>query len=717
MRVLPLLTMILLATSVSADLPADGWPQTRRDAALTGRSNEPALPSARLRWQVLTGAEISGEPVVNGCSVVVTTSDGVVQAFNARSGAALWSYDRAWSVEPEGVSSALAVDGDELHVGLPADPLLERALRALSIMWIGITSYSIDHNEYPQMDDLAAALTPTYIRSLPPNPATGSLMAHSDVPSVGDYRYSWPNQSTYHLGIWGADGGLLDFGNGCVAGGTFGGLDPSWPVSAEKGGTATTLDLAGGGRLRHDISAGISRTLVPTVAVPGTAWAGQEVMFGPLAGTWGGWWWNGSGGWLDSTWTGGAVVSRDAAGASTWSSLAWGGTRGAAAHDVNGNAYVARGAAQLRSVSMATVRSIATACESFAIDNNAYPPSGDLADDLVPIYAPCMPPSFLHAGIMVEGPAASGADYQYVVSTDGFSYELTLWDEDGGILTSIDTGSFVVEGSDRPPQVASIAPDGALRWRTRVGLESQDLTPVALAPDGTVVVGTTGGELYWLDAATGTETGRVDVGEPLALAPAILPDGGVVVITGNGTVVAHAPDRSERWRRWMGATITAAPATTADGLTYVADLDGVLTALNPGDGSIAWRSYLGGAYRAGLTTTPVQSAGWIYVGRSDGALLAIVPRETAGRPETPLPLLATGEKSSTTAGWTWEGVASVPDPGAHWHLRRWRSLLDDPTELLPSHPSQVQRMLDTDAAGPLLFYSLVAVDCGENASF
>ena len=92
-------------------------------------------------------------------------------------------------------------------------------------------------------------------------------------------------------------------------------------------------------------------------------------------------------------------------------------------------------------------------------------------------------------------------------------------------------------------------------------------------------------------------------------------------------------------------------------------------------------------------------------------------RETAGRPATPLPLLATGEKSATSAGWTWEGVSPAADPGAHWHLLRWRSLLDNPEEMLATHPSQVQWMLDSDAGGSLLFYSVIAADCGENASF
>lgn len=703
---------LALAAPLRAALPADGWPQTRRDEALTARSDEPALPSARLKWVALTGGELSGEPAVHGCTVVVTDGGGKVHAFNARNGAPLWTHERDWAVQPAGVPSALAIDdAGVVNVGLPADPLLERALRAVIAIFIAMESYAIDNNEYPPGPDLAAALTPTYMRSLPPNPATGAPMVESDTWSLGDYRYERVTGGEFHLGIWGSDGGILDVLRECATG-AFGGPGPGWPLSAERGGTPTRLDEATGALVSRDLGEGIASTLTPSVSGSAVDWTSQEDR--RSLGFWYWWWWGGWNGTADDGYRVGAL-RRTSGGARSWSDVRWGGTRGAAAHDASGNAFVSHVASRVAAAAMNAARTIATAVESYSIDNSAYPASGDLEAVLTPTYIRCLPPSLMHDGPMTGAPFAAGGDYEYVL-LDTFAYTITLWDDDGGVLTVFDTGAFTQVAEDRPPLVVSLAPDGTPRWRTRVGLPTQDVTPVALG-GGSVIVGTTGGELYALDAADGSERWRVDAGEPLSLAPALLPDGGPVLVTGSGTVVAHAPDGSERWRRWMGSTITAAPATTADGVTYVADLDGTLRALSPADGATIWSTYLGGVDRAGLTTTPVQSEGWLYVGRSDGALLALVPRETAGRPQDPAPLMAAGRATTTSVGWTWAAAPWPSDPGAHWHLHRWAgSLLDAPDELLAPHPSAATGFVDASAAGSLLFYSVVAADCGENVS-
>ena len=102
--IVALAAFALVSPPSSAGLPGDGWPQARRDAALSGRTPEPALPSARLRWIAYTNAPLAGEPVALGCQVAVTSQDGVISGFNARSGATQWTYWPGYAVPASGVA-------------------------------------------------------------------------------------------------------------------------------------------------------------------------------------------------------------------------------------------------------------------------------------------------------------------------------------------------------------------------------------------------------------------------------------------------------------------------------------------------------------------------------------------------------------------------------------------------------------------------------------
>lgn len=183
-----------LAGAARAGLPADGWPQARRDAALTGRADEPALLDPVIAWTSRVGDALGGEPAASGCSLFVGNGGGRVLRVNARSG------DREWvalgpleTCRPAiAQPSSLALDDSgELHAGVAGDDGLLALYQALCRILQGIESYAIDNNDYPPGPDLAAQLVPTYL-AWPDNPCTGAPMLVTDASSDGDARYERP---------------------------------------------------------------------------------------------------------------------------------------------------------------------------------------------------------------------------------------------------------------------------------------------------------------------------------------------------------------------------------------------------------------------------------------------------------------------------------------------------------------------------------------------
>jgi len=85
--------------------------------------------------------------------------------------------------------------------------------------------------------------------------------------------------------------------------------------------------------------------------------------------------------------------------------------------------------------SMADMRSIGTAVESYAIDNNYYPTAGDIATlaaqatNVVPVYIRSMP-------------LADGWRNNFYVSCTTTGYTLASGGKDGGDLTGVSWGAF-----------------------------------------------------------------------------------------------------------------------------------------------------------------------------------------------------------------------------------------------------------------------------------
>lgn len=195
----------------------------------------------------------------------------------------------------------------------------------------------------------------------------------------------------------------------------------------------------------------------------------------------------------------------------------------------------------------------------------------------------------------------------------------------GGLAVAAD-GRTVFAGVARAETGAIVAFDagtGRKRWERptpgRIALP-------AVLPDGSIVIA--GGA--WLDATLATEAGavsvldasgrtlwRVVVGKALALAaPAVAPDGTIVVAIADGTIVAIDRAGHERWR--------TAHADLAEAVSIVARPGGGFAVLSPaglavlaGDGDVLARRRDG--YRGRLGVAP---DGTIFAVCADGSVAA-----------------------------------------------------------------------------------------------
>lgn len=97
---------------------------------------------------------------------------------------------------------------------------------------------------------------------------------------------------------------------------------------------------------------------------------------------------------------------------------------------------------------------------------------------------------------------------------------------------------------------------------------------------------------------------------PVASSPAVAPDGTIYVGSSDNSLYALKNDGTVKWRYVTGGQIVASPAIGSDGTVYVGSADRQLYAINP-DGTLKW------VYptKAVLSTSPALGAdGTIYVG-------------------------------------------------------------------------------------------------------
>lgn len=131
--------------------------------------------------------------------------------------------------------------------------------------------------------------------------------------------------------------------------------------------------------------------------------------------------------------------------------------------------------------------------------------------------------------------------------------------------------------------------DLTLKWSFSTGGQVWSSPAVAL---GVAYVGSDDGNLYAIDAGTGTELWRFQTGGAVRSSPAVV-DGVVYVGSDDYRVYAIDAATGARIWRWRAAgKIELSSPLVANGLVFVGSLDGHLYALDQATGTEVWAAYL-----------------------------------------------------------------------------------------------------------------------------
>jgi len=179
-------------------------------------------------------------------------------------------------------------------------------------------------------------------------------------------------------------------------------------------------------------------------------------------------------------------------------------------------------------------------------------------------------------------------------------------------------GTIYVGSSDG--NVYALDPEtGMLIWKYNTG--SYVTSSPAIGPDGKVYVGSSNAKLYAFNGATGVKVWEYQTGNGVYSSPAIGTDGTVYVGSSDGNVYALDPETGLLiWKYNTGSKVNSSPAIGPDGKTYVGSSNGKLHAFNGATGVKVWEYQTGGPVES---SPAIGSGGTVYVGSDDGKLYAL----------------------------------------------------------------------------------------------
>ena len=191
---------------------------------------------------------------------------------------------------------------------------------------------------------------------------------------------------------------------------------------------------------------------------------------------------------------------------------------------------------------------------------------------------------------------------------------------------AVDPVTGVVDAATRDGDLGARTPDGRALWRFKAGA---GFPAAPLLASGSVYAGSSDGNVYALDLASGKERWRHVAGEEVGTTP-VAANGVVYVATLQDTLVAlDAATGAWRWhhRRETPSGFTvrgAAGPALANGVVYAAFSDGMVVALDAASGAVRWqRKVAPQGQFADVDSTPVVRDGRVYVAAYAGAVLAL----------------------------------------------------------------------------------------------
>jgi outer membrane protein assembly factor BamB len=239
-----------------------------------------------------------------------------------------------------------------------------------------------------------------------------------------------------------------------------------------------------------------------------------------------------------------------------------------------------------------------------------------------------------------------GSGYPYVKSsTLSVRWSFQMTPEFSGVYLPVENAAPVLDldkeriftGSSTGTLWA-LSKDAKKLYKYSVG-SPIEASPAVDSQTDQLYVGTLGAELHALRASDGSVRWRVKVPGPIRQTPLLLKDA-VYVGTENDTVTAFARSNGEvlwRYRREEPSGLTVgghAGIAFIDNKLLTAFTDGLVVALDPGDGHVLWEHDTSldvedkGAEQPRLVdvdTTPVLIDGLVYVASFSGGLYALSP--------------------------------------------------------------------------------------------
>lgn len=161
-------------------------------------------------------------------------------------------------------------------------------------------------------------------------------------------------------------------------------------------------------------------------------------------------------------------------------------------------------------------------------------------------------------------------------------------------------------------------PEGSVKWSFKTGLEIK--SSPAVADDGTVYFGSRDRKFYAFSPA-GKLKWTFATGAWVDSSPAIAADGVVYFGGWDKFFYALNPGGSLKWKLCVGAIVDSSPAIAADGTIYFGAHDKKLYALHP-DGTVRWTFPTGGAV---VSSPAIAADGAVYFSSVDGNLYAVNP--------------------------------------------------------------------------------------------